>query len=60
MDDLDIAGLWFFGSILVFALLFVAVRAFVMWIDSNSPLNRDDRRQLRSVRNGKRAMAGER
>ena len=60
LDDLDIAGLWFFGSILAAYVVWRLLSALARYIDRNSPLNRDDRRQLRSVSSGKKAMAGER
>lgn len=56
-DDLDFLGLVFFLSILASIVLYALVRGFVAWIDRNSPLNRDDRRQLRTVSRGKRAMS---
>lgn len=58
MDDFDFLAMVFFGSILGFALLYWAVRALAAWVDRNSPMTREDRRQLRSVSGGKRAMAG--
>lgn len=60
MDDLTVVGLVFFGSILVCGFVYWSVCALAAWVDRNSPLKRADRRQLRSVTNGKRAMAGER
>ncbi len=55
-DDLDFLGLVFFLSILASIVLYALARGFVAWIDRNSPLNRDDRRQLRTVSRGKRAQ----
>ena len=57
---LQIVGWAFFGSILGAIALYWLVTAIARWVDRNSPLNRDDRRQLRSVSSGKKAMAGER
>lgn len=58
LDEIDFLGLVFFLSILASIVLYALVRGFVAWIDRNSPLNRADRRQLRSVRTGKQAQRG--
>ena len=59
MNDFDawhLVAVVFFGSILGFSALYAVVR----WIDRTGPLNRADRRQLRTVSRGKRAMASDR
>ena len=55
-DDWDIVGLVFCLSILAgFGVFWL-----VMWADKNNPLTRADRRQIRTVQRGKRAMASDR
>lgn len=56
MDAFDVLAVVFFGSILGSIALYAVVR----WIDRNNPLTRAERRHLRSVTNGKRAMASDR
>ena len=55
-DEWDIAALVFFLSILAG----ISVYALVAYVNRHNPLTRADRRQLRSVSSGKRAMASDR
>lgn len=56
MDALDLAAMVFFLAVLGLA----AVCWLVSHVNRNNPLSREERKHLRSVTNGKRAMASDR
>jgi hypothetical protein len=56
MDAWDVAAMVFFLAVLGVA----AVYWLVSHVNRNNPLSREERKHLRSVTNGKRAMASDR
>lgn len=56
LDSWDIVAIVFFLSILAG----ISLYALVAYVNRHNPLSKADRRQLRSVSSGKRAMASDR
>lgn len=58
MDAMDDRLFWSLFLLVVLAATWLALWVFTRFIDRTNPLTRADRRHLRSVTSGKRAMAG--